>query len=61
VTYEEFQGVGGIVLAHKVVAVFGGEWFMSREDKVPVVESGGRLLDPEITIGHLAVPPFRKP
>jgi hypothetical protein len=53
--------VGGIVLAHKVVAVFGGEWFMSREDKVTVVESGGRLLDPKITIGNLAVPPFRKP
>jgi hypothetical protein len=53
--------VGGIVLAHKVVAVFRRKRFMSREDKVTVVESGGRLLDPEITIGHLAVPPFRKP
>jgi hypothetical protein len=44
-----------------VVAVFRGKRFMSREDKVTVVESGGRLLDPKITIGNLAVPPFRKP
>jgi hypothetical protein len=53
--------VGGIVLAHEVVAVFRRKRFMSREDKVAVVESGGRLFDPEITISHLAVPPFRKP
>ena len=48
-------------MAHKMVAVFRRKRFMSREDKVAVVESGGRLLDPEITIRHLAVPPFRKP
>jgi hypothetical protein len=53
--------VGGIVLAHKVVAVFRGKRFMSREDKVTIIEGGGGLLDPEITIGHLAVPPFREP
>ena len=48
-------------MAHEVVAVFRGKRFMSREDKVTVIEGGGGLLDPEITIGHLAVPPFRKP
>ena len=53
--------MGGIVLAHEVVAVFRRKRFMSREDEVTVVKSRGRLLDPEITIGHLAVPPFRKP
>jgi len=53
--------VGGIVLAHEVVAVFRRKRFMSREDKVTVVESGGGVLDPEITIGHFAVPPLGKP
>jgi hypothetical protein len=50
--------VGRIVLAHEVVAVFRRKRFMSREDKVAVVESGGGILDPEITIGHLSVPPL---
>jgi hypothetical protein len=44
-----------------MVAVFGRKRFMSRKDKVTVVESGGGVLDPEITIGYLAVPPFGKP
>jgi hypothetical protein len=44
-----------------MVAVFGRKRFMSRKDKVTVVKSGGGVLDPEITIGHFAVPPFGKP
>jgi hypothetical protein len=44
-----------------MVAVFGRKRFMSRKDKVTVVESGGGVLDPEITVCHFAVPPFRKP
>ena len=48
-------------MAHKVVAVFRRKRFMSREDKVTVVESGGGVLDPEITVCHFAVPPLRKP
>ncbi len=57
---EEFQGVGGIGLAHEVVVVVGGEGFVGGKDKMAVVERGGRLLDPEIAIGNLAVAPTRQ-
>jgi hypothetical protein len=54
---EEFQRVGGISLSHEVVMVVGGEGFVGGEDQVAVVEGGGWFLDPEITIGDLAVAP----
>ena len=54
---EEFQGVGGISLSHEVVVVVRRERFVGGEDQVAVVEGGGWFLDPEITIGDLAVAP----
>jgi len=40
-----------------VIVVVGGEGFMGGENEVAVVEGRGGFLDPEVTIGDLAVAP----
>lgn len=59
VTNKEFEGMGGVGLTHEVIVLVGWERFVGGKDEVPVVEGGGGFLDPEISIGDLAVAPAR--
>jgi len=60
VSDEKFESMGRIFLAHLVIQMIRGEWFLGGQDEMTVVVQGCWVLNPEISLGHTVIPPTGK-